>query len=563
MPDIKDATRIGSHATTAIALLALAACVNHGDAPRAAAARSTTSIDEIRNVVVLYAENRSFDALYGRFPGAHGLDEVVDADGKPTAAYAPQKDRDGRTVLPVLPPTWGGVTADGVAPVVTQAESASLPNAPFALETTFESRSASHARLTLDTTTRNLWHRFFEHQMQIGDGRNDGFAAWSNEGGLTMGQFDTQPSRLYAIARRYVLADAFFQGAFGGSFLNHQYLICACAPEYPHADTAAAKPMLTTLDRDAAGRYLPRLATAPKSPRSALDGEPTFVESGNITPANYFGDGKFYAVNTMQPAYQPSTNAPVSASARDLPYADPRKASTLPPQTAATIGDRLDAKGIEWAWYGQSWKAALADGMQPASMQRRVIDVPNVARGSPNFQTAHQPFNYYAAFDPATRADARARHLKDEDDFVAAAAAGTLPAVAFYKPQGNLNQHPGYANIADGDAHLADLIATLQASPQWDHMLIVVTYDEFGGNWDHVAVPKGDLLGPGTRIPAIVVSPLARQGVVDHTPYDSGSIIRFITRRWNLEPLPGIVARDRALQAHGNPPMGDLTAALR
>ena len=160
-------------------------------------------------------------------------------------------------------------------------------------------------------------------------------------------------------------------------------------------------------------------------------------------------------------------------------------------------------------------------------------------------------------------AAARAEHLKDYDDLVADAASGRLPAVSFYKPQGNFNQHAGYANIADGDAHLADLIAKLQAGPQWKSMLIVVTYDEFGGIWDHMPPPKGDKLGPGTRIPAIVISPFAKNGVVDHTPYDTASILRFITRRWNLEPLPGFVARDRALVANGNPAMGDLSAALK
>jgi phospholipase C len=59
--------------------------------------------------------------------------------------------------------------------------------------------------------------------------------------------------------------------------------------------------------------------------------------------------------------------------------------------------------------------------------------------------------------------------------------AGTLPPVAFYRPQGNLNQHEGYANLDDGDAHIADVVAQLQASPQWKHMVIVITYDEFGG----------------------------------------------------------------------------------
>jgi len=68
--------------------------------------------------------------------------------------------------------------------------------------------------------------------------------------------------------------------------------------------------------------------------------------------------------------------------------------------------------------------------------------------------------------------------------------------VTFYKPQGNLNQHPGYASIADGDAHIADLVAKLQAGPQWTNMVIVITYDEFGGAWDHVAPPAGIYSAP-------------------------------------------------------------------
>jgi acid phosphatase len=153
--------------------------------------------------------------------------------------------------------------------------------------------------------------------------------------------------------------------------------------------------------------------------------------------------------------------------------------------------------------------------------------------------------------------------LKDYQQLVADIAAGRLPSVVFYKPQGNFNQHAGYASIADGDAHIADLVAKLQAGPQWKHMVIVITYDEYGGAWDHVAPPKADLLGPGARIPALVISPLAKKGTVDHTPYDTGSILRLITRRFDLEALPGIVSRDRGLAAHGQPPMGDMTNALQ
>jgi acid phosphatase len=132
----------------------------------------------------------------------------------------------------------------------------------------------------------------------------------------------------------------------------------------------------------------------------------------------------------------------------------------------------------------------------------------------------------------------------------------------FYKPTGYVNQHPGYANAADGDAHIGGLVDKLQASPQWSHMVIIVTYDEYGGAWDHFPVPQGDRLGPGTRIPAIIISPYARRHEVDHTPYDTASVLRLITRRFGLPTLPGLASRDAALVTHGAPPMGDLTNAL-
>ena len=514
--------------------------------------------NQVENIVVIYAENRAFDNLYGNFPGARGLNEVLDRDGRPLPSYHPQLDRDG-SVLSALPPTWGGVTSPGVTPVVTQQQSVGLPNAPYSIEHGFTAQS--QVTLSTATVTRDLWHRFFEHQMQIDGGKNDGYAAWSDAGGLALGHYDYSNSSLYALAKEFVLADNFFQGAFGGSFLNHQYLICACAPEYPEADTAAAKPAIATLERDSSGRYLPRLKTAATPPASALDEPPTFAKSGDIAPLNYFGDGKFYAVNTMQPPYQPSRNKPAAGDA-SFAYADPRNPTTLPPQSQLTIGDELDAKRIDWVWYSGSWNAAVKDGTRPPSKTREVIYAPETARGNPDFQAHHQPFNYYEHFDPAAHSDHRAAHLKDYDDLLADIAAGRLPPVAFYKPQGNLNQHAGYASVADGDAHIAQLVAKLRASPQWRHMVIVITYDEFGGAWDHVAPPQGDLLGPGARIPALIISPFAKKATVDHTQYDTESILRLIARRFELDMLPGMVQRDAGLAAHGAPPMGDLTSAL-
>jgi len=520
-----------------VAATVLTACNGDGsDDPTVDLTKALQS--KVQTIVVIYAENQSFDKLYGTFPGANGTPGV-----NPTASgtLVAQKDRDaGSTVLATLPQTWGGVTAAGQQPVVTQAQSAHLANKPFSIE------SAFGTTLSVTTVTRDLYHRFFEEQMQINGGANDKFAAYADSGGLVMGTFDGSQMAMWNIAKQFTLADNFFQAAYGGSFLNHQYLICACAPEYPNADTAAAKPTIAVLDTDATGKVLPRLTLAASTPASSLDGPPVFVNSGNIVPKNYFGDNTFRAVNTMQPPYQPSGNTPLIGGDQNL--ADPSKPTTLPPQTTTTIGDLLTANNTSWAWYSGAWTQALND---------RTVIYNNTV---PNFQAHHHPFNYYANLAPGSAA--RAAHLKDYTDLIAAAKAGTLPAVAFYKPEGDLNQHPGYASVKAGDDHIASVIAQLQASPQWNNMVIIVTYDENGGAWDHVAPPKGDLLGPGSRVPAIIVSPLAKKGFVDHTQYDTASTIRLITRRFGLPVLPGIAARNAALKAAGGQPMGDLTDAL-
>ncbi len=511
--------------------------------PQGAADRR--AIDAIDTVVVIYAENRAFDNLFGLFPGANG---IPGANPSAVGALIPQVDRDG-SPLATLPPTWGGLTEPKQALTVTEAETVGMPNRPFRLDGP-NAIAGRGVVVPLDIATRDLVHRYYNNIMQINGGRNDRFAAWSNAGGLTMGYYDGSTLAMWQVARRYTLADNFFMGAFGGSFLNHQYLVCACIPEYPNADAqgSPAKALIADIESDAQGRFV-RLRPTDNAASSALVGPPRYRVDGTLTPKD--ASGMFYAVNTMQPPYQPSSAEPVAGDPR---YADPAAATTLPPQKQATIADRLDAKGVPWAWYGGAWKAASAGTREARGM---------IYNGVVQFQPHHQPFNYYASFDPASRAAYRAAHLKDFDsEFLADAAAGRLPAVTFYKPQGNLNQHPGYANVSDGDAHIASVVAALEKSPQWPHMLVIVTYDENGGFWDHAPVPTGDRWGPATRVPTIIVSPFAKRGFVDKTPYDTASILRFVTRRWNLAPLPGVELRDRSLVANGQPPMGDLSAAL-
>ncbi|HEX7324844.1 MAG TPA: acid phosphatase [Rhodanobacteraceae bacterium] len=494
----------------------------------------------VQRVVVIYLENRSFNNLFADFPGLE----------QPLSALPPerflQRDRDGR-ILQKLPTIWKGLAphrqvVDGRTYEIGQDAITGLANAPWALHT------PSGEPLPHRIVTNSPIHVFYRNQMQINGGRNDMFVAWATHGALLMGHYATNARnlQLWNLARRYTLCDNFFMGAFGGSFFNHQYLVAARPPYYPNADHGPAQHRIAVLDDGPTGHHLKLDA---KSPASAMDGPPKFASHASLTP-------DFYAVNTFGPPYAPSFNRDPENPA----LADWAKPDILPPQNYFTIGDTLSDAGVDWAWYGGAWQMAL-DGKGGHGLSDKFPV-------SPDFQAHHQPLNYFRQFAPGTAA--RARHLRDggvgssaaTNKFIAAIEAGKLPTVAFYKPQGNLNMHAGYSDVAAGDDHVARIIDALQHSPHWDATVVVITTDENGGWWDHVAPPKADRWGPGTRIPALVISPVAKKGYVDHTIYDTGSIQRFLNRRFGLAPLPGVVLRDTAMRKHSGVAPGDLTNAL-
>ncbi len=399
-----------------------------------------------------------------------------------------------------------------------------LPNGPFRID-------APPINGRHDQVLPSPWHLFYQSREQINGGKNNMYVAMSNAGAWTMGYFDGSRMKLWKWAQEYTLADHFFMAAYGGSLINHFWLVCACTPRDPGVAAAQSAQL------DERGN----LKKKPTSPGSVLQG-PVEVFDGRATP-----DGG-YLVNTSQPPFQPSGTPPAADGNLDL--ADASR-GPVPPQTQRTIGDTLSAKGVSWAWYAGAWDAALLDGRRHPQETRGVIY--NRGSASPIFVPHHQPFNYFARFAPGQ--PDRAKHLKDEKEFLAAIDGGTLPQVAFWKPAARYTEHPSYTDLVSGDQHIAMLLERIRKSPQWSRMAVIVTYDENGGFWDHVPPPSGpgwsDPWGPGARVPTIIVSPFARRGYVDKTPYDTTSVIKFITRRFGLEPLPGV--REKA---------GDLTSAF-
>jgi len=352
-----------------------------------------------------------------------------------------------------------------------------LANAPFPLD--------SYIPISADTST-DLTNNFYEEQRQIHGGLMDQFVLYDTAAkGLTMGYYHTSSLALPAVAAKYTLCDHFFHGVYGGSLQNHIFLISANAANFAAAPASIKRAVL-----DPSGMPVPDSSGKP--------------QDGPLTP-----DG--YVVGTLYPAATPH---PPGIPAEQL----------VPPQTFPTIGDRLSARGLDWAWYAEGWNAIVSN----PTLNDAGLD-PNTL-----FQYNHQPFIY---FDGYGEGGAGRIHLKDAMDFMAAAQNGSLPAVSFVKPSGIDNEHPNYTNVVNGESYVLQLIDAVLGGPNWADSAIIVTYDENGGFWDHVSPPAGDQWGPGTRVPTFVVSPFARKGFVDTTVYDTSSILALIEHRWGLEPL--------------------------
>ncbi len=249
--------------------------------------------------------------------------------------------------------------------------------------------------------------------------------------------------------------------------------------------------------------------------------------------------GDYWAVNTLRPLRGPAGGYTTATTGAGAPTSNTATSGRLPLQYHDTIGDRLSAAGINWVWYSGGWnnaKAGQADFL---------------------FQFHHQPFAFFAKYAlattpvpatataaaiPGTDSQGSAAHLKDEDaDFYPALQSKSvltdLPQVIFVKPIGENNQHPGYAAVQAGEDWVAQAVAKIQSSKAYKNSVIFITYDEHGGMWDHVTPPRVDFWGPGLRTPLTVVSPFVKHGFVDHTQYETNSLLTFIEGLYGLQPL--------------------------
>ncbi len=449
--------------------------------------------DKIEHIIVLFQENRSFDHYFGTYRNPRGaaVDNLLDATGQVHARF-----RDLQVNPAGMP--YGYLPLPDNLPGF---DTALLPNLPFHIAPYIPAdarvpwdpqhahfrmlKQMHHGRMDLFVALALARHSKASEQIRLGD--TDAVRLefeQSRPSGAVLGHYTRADIPFYhQLADDYVLFDHFFQAFAGGSTAN---ALCLAAA------------------RSALWRQ------APANLRGQLD-PPLFD-----LPYDRHG----VLINDLSPV-----QGPTSTSLRQLKIAPPPDE-----QRYANIGDRLNAAGVGWAWYNEHWDAvkpwALKSAFGPG-------DGSAILDSSYDYTAHHNPFQYY----PSWYDNVRAGHMRDSNDLFADLRDGRLPAVSFVKATGAHDEHPADSTPRWGEQWTGAILRALAASPAWSKTLVVLTYDEGGGMWDHVAPPRVDDYGCGTRIPALLVSAYARPGHVDHRMADSASILKLIETRFGLAPL--------------------------
>lgn len=170
-----------------------------------------------------------------------------------------------------------------------------------------------------------------------------------------------------------------------------------------------------------------------------------------------------------------------------------------------TLADRLDGAGISWKYYA------------PGEGQNGYV------------------YNTYDEINHIRNTSLWTEHVVSDDQFAIDAAAGNLPAVSWLVTGPN-NEHPP-SSSCQGENWTVQQLNTLMQGPDWATSAVFLTWDDFGGFYDHVAPPPMDLYGLGPRVPLLIISPYAQAGYISHTQYEFASVLKFIEERFGLTPL--------------------------
>ena len=210
----------------------------------------------------------------------------------------------------------------------------------------------------------------------------------------------------------------------------------------------------------------------------------------------------------------------------------------------------LHAHGVSWGYYlDQGFQPDCANDAISCAPAPQKLGVPQIWNPLPGFTDVHQ--------------DGQLGNIGDISSFTSAATAGTLPAVSWVVPNGKDSEHPP-ALISTGQSYVTNLINTVMQGPDWSSTAIFLTWDDWGGFYDHVMPPSVDQNGYGLRVPGLVISPYAKVGFIDHQALSFDAYLKFVEDDFlggaRLDPATDGRPDPRPDVRENAPGLGDLTA---
>ena len=365
--------------------------------------------ERIQNVVFIIKENRTFDHMFGRFPGANGTRSGRTCDGK-EARLLPARDREEGADNSFV----AGLTA-------------------------------------------------------INGGRMDCFdAIRGGRGDTSYTQYDkSKIPNYWRYAERFTLADRFFSSTYGPTGVAHMWTVAANSDRFVdhqrEEQFGSGEPREHCGDEDERAWALRSMSNAEENLAYELEERPVIEEFVS----------RFW---------------------------EERQACT----EIRTLPDALEENGISWRYY---------------------------YGGNPYVPIA-------TIFDQFSNSEI-AENVVDEATFAEDASAGNLPSMSWVTPPRQYSDDPGEGrySMCEGENWTVRTINAVMEGPQWESTAIVLTWDDFGGFYDHVPPPHVDLYGFGPRVPAIVISPWAKRGHVDSRTYEHASVLKLVERIFELPPL--------------------------
>jgi phospholipase C len=371
--------------------------------------------------------------------------------------------------------------------------------------------------------------------------------ATTGEGGLSMGFYNVQQGDapyLTALADHYSMSDNYHQAVMGGTGANHIAIGTGDAMYFSDGNGNAIEPPHNTKaggldeveDPNAASgtnNWYTEDGYGNGSAKTGFSGGGSYSncsdsdEPGVGPVLQYLSNlpyevnpkcdpGHYYLLNNYNPGYFGNgQNAFTDTSINNTVF-------TIPPSSVRNIGDALLEKNISWKYYGDQWNKYVADPY--------FLNPTNIYCNICNF------FQYSTSI--MTNPAVRTAHLQDTINLYQDIEDGNLPAVSFVKPSGLVDGHPASSKLDLFEGFVKKIVDGVQANPElWKDTAILVTMDEGGGYYDSGYVQPVDFFGDGTRIPLIVVSPYTKAGQISHQYNDHVSILKFIEKNWELDPL--------------------------